>query len=134
MTKPSIAPAHKAWDQFDLRAGHTIGKIRAPLLHHAFTGVEQFTKKVNANSSVRARELKLRSPLMLGLRILFGLPLYTAKRLFINQYFRGGIYGFALALISGYGRWLRDVKMWERWQNERRSIVGKIIFDQIKIT
>ncbi|VAV95191.1 hypothetical protein MNBD_ALPHA05-1428, partial [hydrothermal vent metagenome] len=50
----------------------------------------------------------------LVVRILFGLPFYFAKRYFLDQYFRGGVYGFALALIYGFARWLRDVKMWEQ--------------------
>ncbi|MEZ5894581.1 MAG: glycosyltransferase family 2 protein [Parvularculaceae bacterium] len=112
------APAHEAWDQFEIPDGLAVGRLKEPILHYAFTGVEQFMGKLNRNSSVRAKALKLRSKPVLAARILFGLPFYFAKKYFVQQYFRGGVYGFALALMSGYGRWLRDVKMWERHARE----------------
>jgi len=108
------APAHKTWDQFKIPPGISVGRLSEPVLHYAFTGVAQYLGKLNRNSSVRAETLPLKPRGYLALRILFGLPLYFAKRYFLDQYFRGGVYGFALALMSGYGRWLRDVKMWER--------------------
>lgn len=115
------APAHEAWDQFDIPAGVETGRLAEPILHHAFTGAEQFMAKLNRNSSVRANALPLKPKPYLALRIVFGLPLYAAKKYILQQYFRGGVYGFALALMSGYGRWLRDVKMWERAANENRD-------------
>lgn len=108
------APDHEAWDQFDIPRGAMVGVLRAPVMHHAFTGVEQFTAKVNRNSTVRANALPLRPAPVLAARILFGLPFYFLKKYLLQQYCRGGVYGFALALSSAYGRWLRDVKMWER--------------------
>lgn len=107
-------PAHDAWDQFVIPEGMEIGRFNAPIMHYAFSGAAQFNGKINRNSSVRAEKLPLKSRPYLALRIIFGLPVYFAKKYFLQQYFRGGVYGFALALMSGYGRWLRDVKMWER--------------------
>lgn len=112
-------PAHEAWDQFEIPDGARVGVLNEPILHHAFTGAAQFMGKLNRHSSVRADVLPLKPKPYLALRILFGLPFYFAKRYLLDQYFRGGVYGFALALMSGYGRWLRDVKMWERLQRER---------------
>lgn len=108
------APDHEAWDQFDIPAGVAIGRISEPILHHAFTGAEQFMAKLNRNSSVRARALPLKPRPVLALRIIFGFPFYFAKKYLLQQYIRGGVYGLALASMSAYGRWLRDVKMWER--------------------
>lgn len=108
------APAHEAWDQFDIPAGLAVGRLKEPILHHAFTGAEQFMAKLNRNSSVRANALPLKPRPYLALRVVFGMPFYVAKKYLLQQYFRGGVYGLALAVMSGYGRWLRDVKMWER--------------------
>ena len=108
------APAHEAWDQFKIPGDLSVGELEEPILHHAFHGVEQYMGKLNRNSSVRANALPLKSKPYLALRILFGLPVYFLKIYLLRQYFRGGVYGFALAFMSGYGRWLRDVKMWER--------------------
>ena len=111
-------PDHEAWDQFDIPEGETVGVLKQPILHHAFTGAEQFMAKLNRNSSVRANALPLKPRAYLALRILFGAPFYFAKKYVLQQYFRGGVYGFALASMSAYGRWLRDVKMWERQSSE----------------
>jgi glycosyltransferase involved in cell wall biosynthesis len=111
-------PAHEAWDQFEIPQGAVVGVLKEPILHHAFTGADQFMAKLNRNSSVRAAALPLKSKPYLALRIVFGLPVYFFKKYVLQQYFRGGVYGFALALMSGYGRWLRDVKMWERAKKE----------------
>jgi glycosyltransferase involved in cell wall biosynthesis len=108
------APAHEAWDQFEIPKDVEIGRLKEAILHHAFTGAAQFMGKLNRNSSVRAEALALKSKAYLALRIVFGLPVYFAKKYVLQQYFRGGVYGFALAVMSAQGRWLRDVKMWER--------------------
>lgn len=108
------APAHKAWDQFEPPPGERVGVLKEPILHYAFTGAGHFVNKLNRNSSVRAEALSLKPRPYLALRIFCGLPVYFAKEYFVRGYFRGGVYGFAVALMAGYGRWLRDVKMWER--------------------
>lgn len=114
-------PAHKAWDQFEIPVGIAVGRLDAPIHHHAFTGAEQFMGKLNRNSSVRAAALPIKAMPYLAMRILFGLPVYFAKKYLLQQYFRGGVYGFAIAFMSAQGRWMRDVKMWERAKTEARS-------------
>lgn len=112
-------PAHEAWDQFDIPQDTKIGKLKNCILHYAFDGAELLVKKLNKNSSTRARVLKPKSSLMLTLRIFFGLPLYFAKRYFLNGLWRGGRYGFAFSLMSGFGRWMRDVKMFEHVMRDK---------------
>lgn len=115
------APAHKAWDQFEIPDGVSVGRLSEPVLHYAFTGAAQFMDKLNRNSTVRAEALPLKSKPYLAARIVLGFPFYFAKKYFLQQYFRGGVYGFALASMSAYGRWLRDVKMWERAKKIRTA-------------
>lgn len=114
-------PDHEAWDQFEIPAATHVGRLKNPLLHHAFEGVAGFQDKLNKHSSVRAETLPLKSTLMLALRIGLGFPFYFAKKYFLQQYFRGGVYGFALAALSAQGRWLKDVKMWERLKKGQRE-------------
>ena len=104
-------PDHDGWDQFRVPSGVAVGVIKAPMQHYAFTDIAHLNVKLNRNSSIPA---PMKSRASLAARILFGLPLYFGKRYFMQQYFRGGVYGFALALIYGHARWLRDVKMWEQ--------------------
>ena len=118
-------PDHPAWDQFKIPAGIKIGRLKKAILHYAFDGVELFTTKVNKNSSNRANHLKPKPVPILILRIIFGLPLYFLKRYIFNGLWRGGVYGFAFSLMSGYGRWLRDVKMYEQVMKARGKSMYK---------
>ncbi len=113
------APDHTAWDQFDVPAGVRVGVLHGLILHYAFSDTAHLVEKLNRNSSTRARELAPKSTPALILRIFFGLPFYVGKRYFLNGLFRGGVYGFAFSMMSGFGRWLRDVKMYERRRRER---------------
>lgn len=108
------APDHEAWDQFDVPPNAKVGALREPILHYAFKDFAQLIGKLNRNSSVRAEKLEPKSAPYLAIRILLGWPFYFIKKYVLQQYFRGGVYGFALAMMSAQGRWFRDVKSWER--------------------
>jgi len=114
------APDHAAWDQFDIPPGMNVGALSAPILHYAFSDAAHLIDKLNRNSSTRARELTPKSAPALVLRIFFGLPFYVAKRYLLDGLFRGGVYGFAFSMMSGFGRWMRDVKMFERRMREHQ--------------
>lgn len=113
------APDHEAWDQFDLPRGEPVGALKAPILHYAFTDAGHLIDKLNRNSTTRAKALALKPLPVLVLRIFVGLPFYVGKRYFLDGLFRGGVYGFAFSMMSGFGRWMRDVKMYERLLRER---------------
>ncbi len=115
------APDHDAWDQFDIPAGAPVGRLDAPILHYAFSDAAHLIDKVNRNSSARSCALEPKPAPVLIARIFFGLPFYVAKRYLLDGLFRGGVYGFAFSMISGFGRWMRDMKMFERRMRERRK-------------
>jgi glycosyltransferase involved in cell wall biosynthesis len=112
-------PDHAAWDQFEVPPGETVGRLGSPILHYAFTGMEHMIGKLNRVSSVRARETPLKPLWIVVLRVFFGLPVYFFKEYFLNGLILGGTYGFAFALSIAFGRWLRDVKMYERHRKGR---------------
>lgn len=107
-------PDHPAWDQFTFPTQMKIGKLHSPILHYVANNSGILIEKINKNSSTRAKLLKKKPLPWLYLRIIFGLPVYFGKRYFLNGLWRGGLYGFSFSLMSGFGRWLRDVKMYER--------------------
>ncbi|MEL7491534.1 MAG: glycosyltransferase family 2 protein [Pseudomonadota bacterium] len=115
------APAHKAWDQFDIPANVSVGALCEPIIHYAFKDADHLIAKLNKNSSSRAHALAPKSTPVLIMRIFFGLPFYIAKRYILNGLFRGGVYGFAFSVMSGFGRWMRDVKMYERRKAEQKT-------------
>lgn len=90
------------------------GKLRGAIEHHSFADAADLTAKLNARSTRNARMAKPKALWLLRLRIVFGLPLYIGKGLLSRGMLRGGTYGFALATMVAVGRWLRDVKMYER--------------------
>jgi len=108
------APDHKAWDQFEVPKGVQVGRLSAALLHYSFRDLEHLVEKLNRVSTVRARETRRRGRVAVGLRVLVALPFYFFKHLVLRGLFRAGVYGVAVAGISAYGRWPRDMKMYER--------------------
>ncbi len=107
------APDHKAWDQFEVPAGAQVGRLLAPVFHHSYRDVAHLVAKLNRASTVRATETRRRGRLAVAARVLFAFPVYFAKHYLQRGLYRAGVYGFALASILAYGRWLRDAKMYE---------------------
>jgi glycosyltransferase involved in cell wall biosynthesis len=106
-------PDHAAWDQFDVPKGETAGQLNQPLLHYAFSDIEHVMAKLNRVSTARANYAELKPLWNIVPRIFFGLPLYFLKEYALNRLIKGGTYGFAYAMTIAFGRWLRDVKMYE---------------------
>jgi glycosyltransferase involved in cell wall biosynthesis len=119
------APGHVAWDQFTLPSTTPTGKLRRPLLHYAFTGMEHVITKLNRTSSVRAREAPLKPLWNVIFRVYLGLPAYFIKEYFVSGLIRGGVYGFSYAVAIATGRWMRDVKMYERHMQRRAHSAGR---------
>jgi len=70
--------------------------------------------KMNRVSTARLNGKRLLSrPVVIG-RVFFGFPVYFFKNYILRGMVRGGAYGFSVAAILAMGRWLRDVKMYER--------------------
>ncbi len=107
-------PDHKAWDQFDVPAGAQLHYLRAPLYHYSFKNIAHLLDKQNRNTSVRARETRLKHKAYIIMRIMIGFPFYFFKAYILKGFIRGGVYGFACAVIIALGRWLKDVKMYEK--------------------
>jgi glycosyltransferase involved in cell wall biosynthesis len=107
-------PEHAAWDQFKPKPEHKVSRLAAPLMHHAFTGVDHIVSKLNGWSSMRTRETKTKSLPNVVFRIFFAFPFYFLREYFLRGLFRGGTYGFVFAFCLAFGRWLGDVKMYER--------------------
>lgn len=108
------APAHKAWDQFELPAGVRQVRLTQPLDHYAYRDLAHLLEKQNRVSGVRAAETRLPPLWTVRLRVLFLFPLYFLKHYITRRYFLLGVEGFAVSMILAFGRWLRDVKRYER--------------------
>jgi glycosyltransferase involved in cell wall biosynthesis len=107
-------PDHKAWDQLILPKDTEVGSVSGALMHHSFRDFEHYVAKWNRVSSIRAKETTLRALPRLKLRMLFGPFVYFAKHYFFRGLWRAGWYGFAIARAVSFGRFMRDVKQYER--------------------
>ncbi|ODN69432.1 glycosyltransferase family 2 protein [Methylobrevis pamukkalensis] len=114
-------PDHKAWDQLEIPKGLTVGRLQGTLFHHSFRDLEQFAAKLNRVSTVRAREVGRSSKTSAALRVVFALPVYFLKHFLQRGLWRLGVYGVAISGLSAYGRWLRDVKVYEAMLIAERS-------------
>ncbi len=107
-------PDHPAWDQPELPDGVTPGQLEKPILHYAFRSIEHLVMKMNRVSTARLNGKRLLSRPVVVIRMVFGFPVYFFKNYFLRGMVRGGAYGLCIAAILAFGRWLRDVKMYER--------------------
>lgn len=106
-------PAHAAWDQFDVPKSATVKRLDGALFHYSYRDLTQVIDKFNSYSLLRSRSGKKRSRRAAALRIVFGLPVYFVKHYFQRGHYKNGVYGFAIAMISAFGRWLSDAKTYE---------------------
>jgi glycosyltransferase involved in cell wall biosynthesis len=107
-------PDHPAWDQPELPDDVSVGRLHAPILHYAFRSIEHLVMKMNRVSTARLDGKRLLSRPAVVARMVFGFPVYFFKNYFLRGMVRGGAYGLSIAAILAFGRWLRDVKMYER--------------------
>lgn len=109
-------PDHKAWDQLQLPPETPVGALKGALMHRSFRDFAQYMAKWNRVSSARARHAKLKSKTAVILRVLFAPPVYFLRHYLLRGLWRAGLYGFCIAWGVAFGRWMRDVKMYERWR------------------
>ncbi|MEM1381423.1 MAG: glycosyltransferase family 2 protein [Pseudomonadota bacterium] len=106
-------PDHPAWDQLEA-SKKTSPRLPGVMLHYMFSDIGDLVKKQERNMSRRAAGVGLKSKSFLALRIVFAFPIYFLKRYLFKGLFRKGVYGFAFSFTIAYGRWLKDVKLYER--------------------
>ena len=106
-------PDHPAWDQLEA-SKKTSPRLGGFMLHYMFSDIGDLAKKQERNMTRRAAGVPLKSKPVLALRIVFAFPFYFLKRYLGKALFLKGIYGFAFSMTIAYGRWLKDVKLYER--------------------
>ncbi|WMS42331.1 glycosyltransferase family 2 protein [Acuticoccus sp. MNP-M23] len=111
-------PDSQAWDQLDLPGGTPLRTMDAPLMHHAFSSIGHVVAKQNRNTDARA-EAALKPLPVIVLRVFFAMPVYFFKEYVFKKLALRGVYGFSYALTVAFGRWLRDVKMFEIHMRQR---------------
>ncbi|MBX2856732.1 MAG: glycosyltransferase family 2 protein [Rhodobacteraceae bacterium] len=106
-------PESRAWDQLALPTDAAVGALKGALMHHSFQDFAHYMAKWNGVSTRRAEAIKLKPLWLVRLRVLFAWPFYFLRHYILRGFWRGGLYGFAVAGGVAFGRWMRDVKMYE---------------------
>ena len=117
-------PDHKAWDQLELPKGAEVGQLTGALMHRSFADFAQYMAKWNRVSTARANHAKLKSKPGVIFRILFAAPFYFLRHYLLQGLWRAGLYGFCIACGVAFGRWMRDVKMYERYRGLHGGVEG----------
>ncbi|QDL90821.1 glycosyltransferase family 2 protein [Paroceanicella profunda] len=112
-------PEHKRYDQLELPQGVTPRRLANPIHHFAFRDVANLVAKMNGSSSRGAEGSRRKGRGVLALRILFGMPAYMFQHVVLRGRWRGGLYGVSIGTVLAWGRWLRDVKMYELHRREQ---------------
>jgi glycosyltransferase involved in cell wall biosynthesis len=107
-------PAEWSWDQLTVRPQVRVRRLRGALLHHAFTDLGHLVRKQESAMRNRVKGMPRRPRLAVQLRIVAGFPWYFLKYYLVRGLWRVGIYGFSFAFVCAFGRWQRDVKLYER--------------------
>ena len=93
-----------------------VGTLRHPLLHYSHHRLSNWVDKMAAYTSVEARLLYERGQRTSAVRLLCEAPLFFAYRFIVQQGWREGMHGFAVSLLFGVYRMVRNLKMWDLQQ------------------
>ena len=107
-------PDHEFWDQFKIPTGNKVVKLKKPLIHYAYLDIDHLMGKQNSVTSFSAYQTKLKPLPYVILRVFVGFPIYFFKAYIMRGMIRGGVEGFSVAMVIAVGRWLKDIKLYER--------------------
>lgn len=95
----------------------SVGYLKNPLEHHTYRSISEYIKKMEAYSTLAAKEFVSKNPEPSETSLIFKMslnPIFTfLKMLFLKQGFRDGIHGFILAVLYSFYTFLKYLKAWE---------------------
>lgn len=95
----------------------SVGYLKNPLEHHTYRSISEYIKKMEAYSTLAAKEFVSKNPEPSQPSLIFKMslnPIFTfLKMLFLKQGFRDGIHGFILAVLYSFYTFLKYLKAWE---------------------
>ena len=88
-------------------------KIKSPLLHYTYPTIESHLNKMNHYSSLGAKQLSAKKKKIILIEAVCRGKLKFLKMYFLQLGFLDGKTGFILSLNSGYGVFLKYLKLWQ---------------------
>ncbi|MEM7528891.1 MAG: glycosyltransferase family 2 protein [Pseudomonadota bacterium] len=105
---------HPLFDRVEIETNEGAGRLRSPVHHFPFTDWAALVDKENRYTSYVAEMAKPRSGAVLLLRLVTEMPIVFFKTWLFRGHVFGGWKGFAFALVVGFARTLRVIKLLSR--------------------
>jgi len=99
-----------------------IANIRNPILHFSHDRVEDWVGKMARYTGVEAKMMFDAGTRMSAPRMLAEPVAYAGYKYFVQQGWRDGMHGLALALLLGCYRMVRNIKLWDLQQSARGDV------------
>ncbi len=107
-------------DKYELFEGDkSTSRLTGDILHYSFYTIEEHVKQTDYFSTIAAKT-RFESGKKTNFILLYNTMQVTfAKHYFIKLGFLDGFYGLVIAMISGYGAFLKQAKLRELWKNKK---------------
>jgi glycosyltransferase involved in cell wall biosynthesis len=96
--------------------GQEIKNLAGIVIHKSIRSLSHLTDKTNRYTDEQVKALVVKNTCCLSVKVITTFPLSFLKAYFLRGHWRGGMYGFMLAMNYAYGRYLRVAKGFEKWK------------------
>jgi glycosyltransferase involved in cell wall biosynthesis len=98
------------------------GRIHELLLHNADMTIERYLEKLNRYTTLEAKDRFEQGQRTHLFRMVFAFPAHFLKSLFYYEARKDGVHGVVISLLEGVSRVVRQLKIWQLMQNEKRKL------------
>ena len=107
-------PDHPTWDKIKKPTDQEVKYLNGVIYHYWMKDFEHQVAKMNRYTSSLALHSPKKSMISLTFRLLFGFQFDFLKAYFLRHHWLNGRYGFAVAVLYAFTRFMRVVKMMEK--------------------
>ena len=111
-------PDHPTWDKIKKPTDQKVKYLDGVIYHYWMKDFEHQVAKMNRYTSSLALHSPKKSMFSLTFRLLFGFQFDFLKAYFLRHHWLNGRYGFAVAVLYAFTRFMRVVKMMEKQMNK----------------
>jgi len=95
--------------------------LTGDLLHYTCANVEAHVQQIQRFTNLAAEELKAKGEKTSLWKMYFGPKLKFVKMFLLKLGFLDGVAGYLVATNSAYSVALREAKLWQLWQDEKKT-------------
>jgi glycosyltransferase involved in cell wall biosynthesis len=96
--------------------GGQVETLQNRLTHYTYTTYSQFLQKLDRYSDVQSTRWRDAGKRPNFLKLLFNGPLRFVLTYIVRGGFRDGWAGFQLCVLTGFGSFMKQARLWEKWQ------------------